>query len=188
MGITNGICKPKSLNIDKHNYIILGTNNLIKIESIELYKILSTLPQDAEGFVTMKEFLDKAAEIFHCTPLTIRNFLKKNSEFFEYRHGLIRGKKIDTLEDQAEDQKEYSEWLKPREGILDECLHFLKYQTPSPYIENLLVRMATAREELKSYTELQLLNVLLDLKREYNFIPKTTLTGSETRNEPQNLS
>ena len=119
----------------------------------------------------MKEFTSKAAEVFHCTPLSIRNFVLRNQEYFEHKHGFIREKIPETISQQSEDQKIYQEWLTKREAVLDESIKFLSTLTPTPVIDNILVACATARDELASYTDNRLQELLLTLKKEFDFTP-----------------
>ena len=143
----------------------------INITIADLYGVLKNLQQDPEGFVSMKEFTSKAAEAFKCVPLSVRNFVIRNQEYFEQKHGFIREKIPATTSEQAEDQKIYQEWLTKREAVLDESIKFLSTLTPTPVIDNILVACATARDELASYTDSRLQELLLTLKREFNFTP-----------------
>ena len=143
----------------------------IKITIADLYGVLKNLQQDPEGFTTMKEFTSKAAEVFKCTPLSIRNFVLRNQEYFEHKHGFIREKIPETISQQSEDQKIYQEWHAKREDVLDESIKFLSTLTPTPVIDNILVACATARDELASYTDNRLQELLLTLKKEFDFTP-----------------
>ena len=143
----------------------------IKISISDLYGVLKKLQQDPEGFTSMKEFTTKAAEAFKCTPLSIRNFVLRNQEYFEHKHGFIREKIPETISQQNEDQKIYQEWRTKREQILGESVKFLGTLIPSPIIDNVLVACATARDELASYTDNRLQELLLTLKKEFDFTP-----------------
>ena len=150
----------------------------IPIALDELYRIIKDLQPDTEGFVPTNPFLAKASEFFGCTELTVRNFVNKNSSFFDLKHGLISMKKIDTTHEQIVDADNYEVWLSDREAVLNECLEFLKIQTPSPYVENILVQAASARDELHAFSDSKLASFLMTLKRDFNFSPTKTLSGS----------
>jgi hypothetical protein len=137
------------------------------------------MDKDAEGWADFKEFLLRASEDNHCTVLTIRSYVNKYPDLFEHRHSQIRAKKISPLPDQVKQNEEFNKWQEQREAILNECLEFLKVQTPTPYIENILVQIASVREELRSYTDTKLSSLIMDLQREFNFTPKNLPEISE---------
>lgn len=142
----------------------------------ELLKVFALLEPDPEGYVRMKDYLDFASQRMDCTPLTVRNFILKNIDKFETKHGWIKLKaELQTVPVQIVQSDDYKSWLERRNVVLDECAEFLKIQTPSPYIENLLVKLASIRDELKSYSDGQLASFLLDLKREFNFSPRMVI-------------
>ena len=150
---------------------------MIKIEMKEVLLAFEALPKDEMGFANIIDLLDEVAKLYNCVPLTVRNFINKNSELFERKHGLISIKKdiVQLKVSQDTVDKEYESWKANRNKILDECAYFLSVQTPSPYIENLLAQLASAREELSVFSDTKLMTLLLDLGREYNFTPTTSL-------------
>jgi hypothetical protein len=152
----------------------------IKLDVQSLYEILRAQPADLDGFSSMKTFLAKSAEVNNCTVLTIRNFVYKHKAEFELKHGLIKLKLTQTLPEQETDLKEYDEWVLNRTKILDECIAFMQVQIPSPYLENLLVLAANSREEFKSYGDSNLMQLVFDLKREYDFTPQTDFKEGDT--------
>ena len=150
----------------------------ISIALDELYRMIRESNPDSEGYVSVNQLLLKASEFFCCKPLTVRNFINKHRDLFEFRHGLIGLKKVNTMEEQIIDTSEYEVWLKDREEVLNECLEFLKLQTPNPYIENIWVQCASARDDLYSFSDSKLLSLIMTIKRDFNFSPTKTLSGS----------
>lgn len=151
----------------------------LKIEVSALFEVIQGLEKDVDGFASMKAFLEKAAAVHDCTVLTIRNFVYKHSSEFEWKHGLIRTKLIQSLPEQKLDLKEFEDWSSNRIAVLDECLQFLQVQTPSPYIENLLVLAGSTRDEFKSYSDSSLAQLIFDLRREFGFVPQIILKEGE---------
>jgi len=150
-----------------------------KIDPLELYRVALALPMDDSGFVKLKPLLATAAKQFNCAELTIRNYIRQRPHQFELKYNSVRVLKVDSLPSTLDDQHEFETWQQCREATLNEVAEFLKVQTPSPYLENTLVKVATAREELRKYNDSNLENLLMELRREYNFVPKTSLnTGS----------
>ena len=150
-----------------------------KIDPLELYRYALSLDMDDKGFVKLKPLLSGAAKQFNCNELTIRNFIKNRPQQFDLKYNYVRVLKVDSIPNTSvDDQHEFESWRQQREAVLNEVVEFLKVQTPSPYLENTLVKIATAREELSKYNDSNLENLLMELRREYNFIPKTSLTGS----------
>ena len=145
----------------------------IRLTIADLYTVMRQLNPSPDGFVPMKDFTEKSAETFKCTPLTVRNFVTRNNEYFEQKHGFIREKIPETINEQESDQKVYTDWKTQRERVLEECLKFLGTQTPSPIMDNILVLCASARDELSKYTDNRLQELLLMLKKEYDFTPTT---------------
>lgn len=154
---------------------------MIRIEMKEVLLAFEALQKDEYGFANIIDLLGEVAKLYQCTPLTVRNFINKNSETFERRHGKINMKKDIVQLKASQDivDAEYESWKANRNKILDECAYFLSVQTPSPYVENLLAQLASAREELSVFSDTKLLTFLLDLHREYNFTPSTSLEPSK---------
>lgn len=150
---------------------------MIKIEMKNVLLAFESLQKDEMGFANIITLMDEIAKEYDCTQLTVRNFINKNPELFERKHGLISIKKdmVKLKASQDTIDAEYESWKSNRNKILDECAYFLSVQTPSPYIENLLAQLASAREELSVFSDTKLMTLLLDLGREYNFTPTTTL-------------
>ena len=140
-----------------------------------LVTLLESLQADDYGFVKTSLFAEKIAELYNCSWLTVHNFIVKNPQIFDYKHGYVRPAPRREMGKQDEDQKVYKAWLAPREVLLNECTTYLASLSPNPFIENLLVAIATAREDLKSYSDYSLSSILLTLKRELNFEPQTKL-------------
>ena len=154
----------------------------IKIDTHVLYKIIRELKADDMGYVSFNEMLKEASGFYNCSPLAVRNFIYKNLDKFDLKRGEIRVKLIETAVEQAADLKEYEEWLANRTQVLDECLEFLRMQNMTPYVENLLVLGGTARDEFKSYGNSNLVFLLLNLKNEFGFSPKSLLKEGEMLN------
>lgn len=152
----------------------------IQIDVNRVVKLFSESAPDAEGWVTTSLILSKLASEHTCKPLTARNFLIRNTQYFEFQHGRVRLRKenVATVAEQSNIQEEFTKWLKEREALLDECVAYLSSQDTSPYLENFFVQIASLREELRSYNDSRLLGVLADLKRDYDFEPKTELKES----------
>lgn len=145
----------------------------IPITIADIYKTIKELSPDPNGFVRMVELTTTVAEKLGCTEITVRNFIMRNLEYFNRKHGLIRPKQPTRISNQMEDVKIYQEWLAKKEQIIKQCNAFLATITPpSPIVEAFLVALSNSREELKSYGDDKLQMVLLDLKREYDFIPE----------------
>lgn len=155
---------------------------MIKIEMKNVLLAFEALSKDEMGFANIITLMDEVAREYSCTQLTVRNFINKNPELFERKHGFIKIKSnmVQLKVSQDSIDKEYEIWKANRMKILDECAYFLSVQTPSPYIENLLAQLASAREELSVFSDTKLMTFLLDLHREYNFTPTTNL---EIQNE-----
>lgn len=147
----------------------------IPIDLELVYDTIKEMRQDETGWVPLQTLLDRIAESYACTVLTARNFLNRHSEFFEFKRGSIRFKTLQTLESQSKDLSDFKSWLSSREAVLDECLEFLKVQTPSPYIENLLVQAGSVRDEFRSFSDLKLSVFLMKLKQEFNYTPIKSL-------------
>ena len=143
----------------------------------KLHFVISLLTPDSDGYVQSKILFEEASKALNCGSQTIRNYVIKNPDYFDRKHGKIRIRKME-IKKQVEDFTEFTSWLTPRYAVLDECAEFLKVQTPSPYLENILVRLAIAREELSSYNDTKFSSFLIDIDKEYNFVPKTVLTGA----------
>ncbi len=126
-------------------------------------------------FVSMYDLQEKAAGFYNCSLLTIRNFLYKNPDKFEFRRGLIRVKLIETSVEQVEDLKEFEEWTLNRTAVLEECMEFLKVQNMTPYVENLLTLAGNARDQFKSYCSTDVVFLMFALKNEFGFSPKSML-------------
>ncbi len=150
---------------------------MIKIEMKDVLLAFEALPKDEFGFANFVDLIEAVAKLYQCTPLTVRNFLNKNPEVFQRKHGFINIKKdiVQLKTNQDTVDTEYESWKANRNKILDECAFFLSVQTPSPYIENMLAQLASAREELSVFSDSKLMTLLLDLSREYNFTPETNL-------------
>jgi len=148
------------------------------IDPLELYRVAVSLPMDDSGFVKLKPLLSAAAKQFNCAELTIRNYIRQRPHQFELKYNQVRVLKVESLPSILEDQHEFDAWQQCREATLNEVADFLQVQTPSPYLENTLVKVAVAREELRHYNESNLENLLMELRREYNFVPKSLTTGS----------
>ena len=150
---------------------------MIKIEMKNVLLSFEALSKDELGFANIIDLLNKVSKLYDCTPLTVRNFINKNPEMFQRKHGMINIKKdiVQLKVSQDTVDAEYESWKANRNKVLDECAYFLSVQTPSPYVENLLAQLASAREELSVFSDTKLMTMLLDLGREYNFTPTTNL-------------
>ena len=148
------------------------------IDPLELYRVAVSLPMDDSGFVKLKPLLVAASKQFNCAELTIRNYIRNRHHQFELKYNHVRVLKVESLPSIFEDQHEFDAWQQCREATLNEVADFLQVQTPSPYLENTLVKVAVAREELRHYNESNLENLLMELRRKYNFVPKSLATGS----------
>ena len=147
------------------------------IDLNEVFELIKTCDPDMGGWVNTKIFLQRIASHYDCKPLTARHFLLKNAPFFELRHGTIRLKaeKMSSIAEQSNTQAEFEEWRKERDALLDEVVNFLSTKQGDPYVENLLIQVALAREELTSYNDVKLASILMDLRRDYNFVPSKEL-------------
>ena len=72
-------------------------------------------------------------------------------------------------------KSEFKQWVALRIDLIGETMEFLKTLPMSPTVENLLVAISNAREELKSYTDDKLRNLTMDLSTSYGFVPKCTI-------------
>jgi hypothetical protein len=108
---------------------------------------------------------------------TVRNFIWRNSEAFDFTYGRLRKKvaKSTNIEQQVQDDQEFQKWLAPRMSLVEECLVFLKGVPVSPTLDNLLVMIANAREELYSYIDGKLDTVVMELRKSYGFEPTTKI-------------
>ena len=146
--------------------------SLIDIDIVQI--MMQEAEHDKDGWIKMKSLLDRISLKYECTYLTARNFMLKNIDIFEFKHGYVKNRvePMSNIEEQVDAQQEFEVWLKTHEAVLNECTEFLSKQTPSPYIENTLVQVAVAREELKSYNSSKYDSLMLDMGRDYNFVPK----------------
>lgn len=147
----------------------------IRFDVNDLLKIFEKIDKEPDGYCLTKDFFKAVAKEYLCSPLAVRNFVLKNTDHFDLRHGYIRGHVPEIIPNKVDDVKFFEEWVANREKVIDECVHFLSVQTPNPYIENILVQLASTRENLKNYDDSKLFYLLLDLKRDYNFTPQTSL-------------
>jgi hypothetical protein len=150
----------------------------IKIDLNEILELFKTCAPDGDGWVSTSLFLDRVAIRYDCKPLTARNFVLKNSSYFEMRHGRIRLRieAAGSIAEQGNAQAEFETWQAEREALLNECVQFLSTKQGDPYVENLLIQIALARDELKSYNDAKLASIVMDLRRDYSFIPSKELT------------
>jgi len=146
---------------------------------IELNEVLDSVrlsPTDSEGYVNTALLLSKLALKYDCKVLTIRNFISKHSSYFDSKHGRMRLREEAQIPQQIQKdaQAEFQVWHDERCAYLDEIVQFLSTRQ-DPYMENLLIQIALAREELSSYSDAKLCSIDMDLRRDYGFVPKTEL-------------
>lgn len=142
----------------------------VKFNITELYNIMDKLPRDTENFIRTTSFIKLIQERYGCTPLTIRNFILRNPGIFDVKHGRVRIPKPEVAINQERDQAEFNVWFKKNEQMLNQCSRFLMMQEPqTPAIENLLVIVASAREQLLDYSNSKLMDLLGTLRRDFNF-------------------
>ena len=112
-----------------------------------------------------------------CNPNSVRNFIVRHPEVFEIKYGKIRPKptELHEVSQQLSDEEEFKQWVALRIDLIGETMEFLKTLPMSPTVENLLVAISNAREELKSYTDDKLRNLTMDLSTSYGFVPKCTI-------------
>jgi hypothetical protein len=148
----------------------------IKFHLENFIESLKALPRDAEGFANRQQLIELIAKQYGCSQLAVHNYLLCHNSFFQSKHGLIKeGREPELNNVQEGDQKVFQEWLDNRNKVLDECVDFLRTQTPSPIIEGYLAQVATAREQVRSYVDDKLQYLLIVLKREYSYSTQTSL-------------
>ena len=149
------------------------------IDLNEVFDLYKTLSPDMGGWVSSTLFMQRIATLYNCKPLTARNFIVKNSIFFEMEHGRIRlrAEKIASMAEQTNAQEEFLKWKSERDALLDEIVQFLSTKQGDPFIENLLIQVALAREELTSYNDAKLASILMDLRRDFHFVPTKELAS-----------
>jgi hypothetical protein len=148
----------------------------VEFDLTELYNTIAVLT-DKEGWANAQSVFKATATMHGCTMQTVRNFIWRNSEAFDFTYGRLRKKvaKSTNIEQQVQDDQEFQKWLAPRMSLVEECLVFLKGVPVSPTLDNLLVMIANAREELYSYIDGKLDTVVMELRKSYGFEPTTKI-------------
>ena len=150
----------------------------VKLKVSEIYTIIKLYATgSAEGWVPTQSVYNNVASIYSCSPNTIRNFVVRRPEFFEVEFGMIRPAKFSDKPsiEQLNDEEEFKSWIAPRIDLIGEVLFFLTNVPMSPSVENLLVAVANAREELRSYNDDKLRSLVIELCTIYSFVPKTQI-------------
>jgi hypothetical protein len=148
---------------------------MLQLEVSDLYKLMETLQKDIDGYASFTLLLKEASAFYGCNQLTVRNFILKRPQFFELKRGQVRVKLVATLEEQEEDLSEFYNWQSNRTEVLEECLQFLQVQNLTPFVQNLLVLAANARNEFNSYSDRNLVELMDELRREFDFTPQKSL-------------
>jgi hypothetical protein len=141
------------------------TKYLITAEKVlEIFKLCE---KDGEGWVKSTAFIRKICEELKCSRMTGYKVVLRHLELFEKRHGFLRLRS--TTQNIELPKEQHLEWLDKQNKFLDKIVEYLKTQPPSVQKDYLLVKIGSAREELRDGVSYGVEEIKIRLEQDFGY-------------------